>query len=116
MIKILRHGRRCVLKCFLEILSCFRDSDSSPYYLLNDLYISDYCVWIQKHSNFDEDCVSLANALDKEVILKSHVDLELDLIEEAARLVVEEDSLEKRVISSQVEHEQLVNNLESLTL
>lgn len=39
-------GRRQLLKCLLEIHAVCREDD--PWYLLNDLYITDYCVWIQK--------------------------------------------------------------------
>ncbi|MGH0152729.1 UNVERIFIED_CONTAM: hypothetical protein FKN15_023213 [Acipenser sinensis] len=43
---ILQLGKACVLKCLLAIHRIFREND--PAYILNDLYISDYCVWIQK--------------------------------------------------------------------
>ena len=39
-------GRRQVLKCLLEIHALCREED--PWFLLNDLYLTDYCVWIQK--------------------------------------------------------------------
>ncbi|XP_057562035.1 protein SHQ1 homolog isoform X9 [Hippopotamus amphibius kiboko] len=45
-IKILQLGKSVVLKCLLDIHKIFREND--PAYILNDLYISDYCVWIQK--------------------------------------------------------------------
>ena len=35
-----------VLKCLLEILILFNESE--PHYLLNELYVTDYCIWIQK--------------------------------------------------------------------
>ena len=38
-------GRRRLLKCLLEVHSLLIDTDSR--YILNDLYITDYCVWIQ---------------------------------------------------------------------
>ena len=38
-------GRRRLLKCLLEMHGVLSESD--PRYLLNDLYITDYCVWIQ---------------------------------------------------------------------
>ncbi|XP_028416679.1 protein SHQ1 homolog isoform X2 [Dendronephthya gigantea] len=43
---IFKYGRRRILKCLLEILKLFNESE--PRYLLNELYITDYCVWIQK--------------------------------------------------------------------
>lgn len=39
-------GKACVLKCLLDIHKVFREND--PAYILNDLYITDYCVWIQR--------------------------------------------------------------------
>lgn len=39
-------GRRQLLKCLLEIHALCREED--PWFLLNELYLTDYCVWIQK--------------------------------------------------------------------
>ncbi|PWA23383.1 hypothetical protein CCH79_00016460 [Gambusia affinis] len=44
--KILQSGKACVLKCLLDIHKIFREND--PAYILNDLYITDYCIWIQR--------------------------------------------------------------------
>ncbi|XP_044307703.1 protein SHQ1 homolog isoform X3 [Varanus komodoensis] len=43
---ILHLGKSAVLKCLLDIHKIFREND--PAYILNDLYITDYCIWIQK--------------------------------------------------------------------
>lgn len=43
--KILFLGQRCVLKCFLQVYRIFEKTDN--YYLLNKLFIEDYCVWLQ---------------------------------------------------------------------
>jgi hypothetical protein len=43
--KILFLGQRCVLKCLLQIYRIFEKTDN--YYLLNKLFIDDYCVWLQ---------------------------------------------------------------------
>lgn len=48
-----------VLKCFLQVHQLFNKSD--PRYILNQLYIQDYCVWIQKSN--DETLASLAESL-----------------------------------------------------
>ncbi|XP_042307638.1 protein SHQ1 homolog isoform X4 [Sceloporus undulatus] len=45
-IMILQLGKSAVLKCLLDIHKIFREND--PAYILNDLYITDYCIWIQK--------------------------------------------------------------------
>ncbi|XP_008302359.1 protein SHQ1 homolog [Stegastes partitus] len=44
--KVLQSGKACVLKCLLDIHKVFREND--PAYILNDLYITDYCIWIQR--------------------------------------------------------------------
>ncbi|XP_072136686.1 protein SHQ1 homolog isoform X1 [Mobula birostris] len=53
---ILLLGKSAVLKCLLAIHKIFRESD--PAYLFNDLYITDYCIWIQKVKKlrFAEKC------------------------------------------------------------
>lgn len=43
--KILFLGQRCILKCFLQIHRIFEKSEN--YYLLNKLFIEDYCIWLQ---------------------------------------------------------------------
>jgi len=43
--KVFCNGKRCILKCLLKVRSLFEHGDS--HYLLNKLYINDYCVWIQ---------------------------------------------------------------------
>ena len=39
-------GRRQLLKCLLEIHALCCEED--PWFLLNELYLTDYCIWIQK--------------------------------------------------------------------
>lgn len=39
-------GESVVLKCLLDIYKIFQENDL--VYILNDFYILDYCVWIQK--------------------------------------------------------------------
>ena len=38
-------GKQQVLRCLLDIHKIL--GESYPRYILNDLYITDYCVWIQ---------------------------------------------------------------------
>lgn len=54
-------GQKKVLQCLLEIRNFF--SQSEPRYLLNQLYITDYCIWIQKVK--DNKLISLADSLKK---------------------------------------------------
>ena len=43
---VFRNGKRCILKCLLKTRHLFEHKGDS-HYLLNKLYINDYCVWIQ---------------------------------------------------------------------
>ncbi|XP_064012276.1 protein SHQ1 homolog isoform X4 [Pogoniulus pusillus] len=47
-VMILQLGKAAVLKCLLDIHKIFREND--PAYILNDLFITDYCIWIQKNN------------------------------------------------------------------
>jgi protein SHQ1 len=42
-------GKRCILKVLLKLRSIFEHTDT--HYLLNKLYLDDYCVWIQSLNN-----------------------------------------------------------------
>lgn len=44
--KVLVLGRRCVLKCLLQLRGIFERTDS--HYMLNKLFLDDYCVWVQQ--------------------------------------------------------------------
>ncbi|XP_006874695.1 PREDICTED: protein SHQ1 homolog [Chrysochloris asiatica] len=87
-VKILQLGKSAVLKCLLDIHKIFQEND--PAYILNDLYISDYCVWIQKAKS--RKLASLAEALKKQSLTKAQLGLELEELEAAALLVQEEEA------------------------
>lgn len=55
--KILFLGRRCLLKCFLQLHFIFEHTEQ--FYILNKLYITDYCVWIQTTMS-DEELLRIA--------------------------------------------------------
>lgn len=74
---ILAAGKQQVLKCLLDIHSIL--GSSYPRYILNDLYITDYCVWVQTISN--KRLKTLASALEKRTISKEDVGFELDSVE-----------------------------------
>jgi protein SHQ1 len=86
--RITRLGPNYILKCFLDIHKLLNESGDGRY-ILNDLYITDYCVWLQyvKATTFD----SLAKALEVIQINKNDVNLDLDLLERAAYLALEEN-------------------------
>ncbi|XP_037303936.2 protein SHQ1 homolog isoform X2 [Pungitius pungitius] len=85
--KILQTGKACVLRGLLDIHRVFREND--PAYILNDLYITDYCVWIQRVKS--KKMSALAETLQKASLQKKDLGLELDELEEAAAMVAEED-------------------------
>lgn len=75
---LLTMGKASVLKSLLHIHRLFK-STSDCYYILNDLYITDYCVWIQSVS--ENALTSLANSIDSLVLSKNDVALHLDDVE-----------------------------------
>ncbi|XP_005885133.1 PREDICTED: protein SHQ1 homolog isoform X2 [Myotis brandtii] len=87
-IMILQLGKSAVLKCLLDIHKIFQESDQA--YILNDLYISDYCVWIQKAKS--TRLAALAEALKKAPLTKAQLGLEVNELEAAALLVCEEEA------------------------
>ena len=86
---LLRKGRKACLKSLLDIRRLFNQTLDSKY-ILNDLYITDYCVWMQKVK--DKSLDKLASALEQTMVQVSKADLslDLDLLEQAACLVIQE--------------------------
>uniref|UniRef100_A0A7N9APK2 Protein SHQ1 homolog n=1 Tax=Mastacembelus armatus TaxID=205130 RepID=A0A7N9APK2_9TELE len=85
--KILQSGKACVLKCLLDIHKILREND--PAYILNDLYITDYCIWIQRIKS--KKVTALAATLQNTSLQKKDLELELEELEEAAAMVVDEE-------------------------
>ncbi|KAB7498414.1 Protein SHQ1-like protein, partial [Armadillidium nasatum] len=100
-IQILSLGRKQVLKCLLEIHSMFNNYE--PYYILNQLYITDYCVWIQTIK--EEKLKKLTDALKQVSIAKEELGLELPDLENAANMVLQEEK------DSQNKDEENLNNI-----
>ncbi|CAJ1051266.1 protein SHQ1 homolog [Xyrichtys novacula] len=86
-VKILKLGKACVLRCLLHIHKIFSEND--PAYILNDLYITDYCIWIQRVKS--KKMTALATMLQKASLQKKDLELELEELEEAATMVVDEE-------------------------
>ncbi|XP_053325244.1 protein SHQ1 homolog [Spea bombifrons] len=84
---LLKLGKAAILKCLLDIHVIFQEND--PAYILNDLYVTDYCVWIQKVKS--KKVSSLLSFVQEASISKTDLGLELEELEEAARLVQEEE-------------------------
>ena len=92
-LRILEMGRESVLHCLLEIRRVFAvfDSSISPKYILNDVYITDYCIWIQKiHRDDLQHLVNFAKAKMWQ-LPKSEINLDIVPLEDAGLAVLEED-------------------------
>ena len=106
--KILLLGQRAVLRCLLQTKKIFEATDT--HYLLNKLYLDDYCVWLQSlGARGDELCTALGreyNAAKRDVTKES---LGLNLVELEKRLEegvddeVEESNKEEEINSGPVE-------------
>uniref|UniRef100_A0A131YGR2 Protein SHQ1 homolog n=1 Tax=Rhipicephalus appendiculatus TaxID=34631 RepID=A0A131YGR2_RHIAP len=97
VIQILQLGPRYVLRCLLEIHSIFSRHDSR--YVLNDLYITDYAVWIQSVS--PRRLQSLADALKRVKVRKADLDLDIPELEQGAKLAIAEASVEEAATGMQ---------------
>jgi len=86
--RIIRGGRRCIIRCFLDVYKIFQETDISPCYIINDLYIKDYCVWLQSKSFTESDAQGILAKLVETKPSKSDVGLELVELEKAAELVL----------------------------
>lgn len=80
-------GRRKLLQCLLIVQRTLNQTE--PFYVMNDLYITDYCVWIQKAS--PKQIQKIAAEMDEIVVDISSLGWDLPELETAAHLVVEEE-------------------------
>jgi len=87
VLQIFSIGKKCLLKCLLDCRCILQNED--PYYVLSDLYITDYCVWIQTVSKKAID--SLAHKIQQTKFTKADVALDLPALESAANIVNNED-------------------------
>lgn len=93
VVQILRSGRKGCLKCLLDIRRLFNQTLDSKY-ILNDLFISDYCVWVQRVKDKSLEKVAGVLQLTLERVSKADLDLDLNLLERAARLAIQEQESE----------------------
>lgn len=82
--KIFLLGRKYVIKCLLEIHEMFCSSE--PRYILNDLFITDYCVWMQTKRCSSKQLASLANTLEKILLTKGDIGFNLVDVESFAAI------------------------------
>ncbi|CAG5135924.1 unnamed protein product [Candidula unifasciata] len=79
-------GRSQVLKCLLGIHTILKESETR--YPLNDLYIIDYCVWLQSADS--KRIASLGKALEEVKLSKADLGLRLEEMEADARKLTDE--------------------------
>eukprot|EP00903_Cladosiphon_okamuranus_P011174 g10546.t1 len=90
---ILTAGKRCILRCLLQTYAIMERGE--VHYLLNKLFIEDYCVWIQKAS--EESLASFAEryAVAANSVTKAGACLELESIEAKAARLMATDGVEE---------------------
>ena len=49
-------GRHKILQCLIAVHNIFNSTE--PYYILNNLYIKDYCIWIQQGDHAPLELIS----------------------------------------------------------
>ncbi|CAF0856442.1 unnamed protein product [Brachionus calyciflorus] len=86
LIKLMRKDTKVLIKVLIEIRKIFIDADCR--YILNDLYINEYIVWIQYVERKKID--SLIECLQSFKITKEMVDMDLECIELSGKMALEE--------------------------
>lgn len=88
LVKLLQLGKKFIIKCMIEIHQFFNLSNDARY-ILNQLYIKDYLIFLQKcrSKELEDLCNNIANI----EISKNDLDLELVELEQAAELVKQEE-------------------------
>lgn len=107
LIDLMKLNSKAIIKVLIEIRKIFIDTDCR--YILNDLYINDYIVWLQYVDN--KKIESLVACLQKLKISKEMVDLDLECIELAGRLALENENSESEDLNE--EGEQVNNNIQT---
>ncbi|XP_076231396.1 protein SHQ1 homolog isoform X2 [Calliopsis andreniformis] len=86
--KVVKLGKKYIIKRFCEIHSLFNNS-CEPRYILNQLYIKDYLIWLQQiHESLIESLDSLITDIKP---TKEEMGLDIVELEQAAYSVQEED-------------------------
>ncbi|XP_045455374.1 protein SHQ1 homolog [Melitaea cinxia] len=89
LVSLLKRGKKFVIKCVIDIYQMFNQSTDARY-ILNQLYMKDYLIFLQKcqQEEFDQLCNNIANTEIKKIDLG----LELDELEEAAKMVQQDEA------------------------
>lgn len=115
--KIFKNGCIYLLTCLLDIYKMFNSNE--PRYILNQLYIKDYCIWIQQLNIMHFETIT--KLLDDYKIEKNILQLDLEELEVAA-MSVEEDleilerstNIDNNGIESKFQQLQISNSENSL--
>ncbi|OQR66370.1 hypothetical protein BIW11_04991 [Tropilaelaps mercedesae] len=91
-IEVFRAGSMRVLKCLLDIHHAL-ENDADARYVLNELYIADYMIWLQRQCK-SQRLVEIADKMAQVEVTKEELCLDLAGFEEAAKIVELEKKLE----------------------
>ncbi|XP_045780394.1 protein SHQ1 homolog [Maniola jurtina] len=97
LVSLLRKGKKYIIKCMLSIHQMFNLSNDARY-ILNQLYIKDYLIFLQKCRA--EEFEDLSNNIANIEIMKNNVALDLVELEAAALMVQKEES---QIMQNQME-------------
>ncbi|CAH2059451.1 unnamed protein product, partial [Iphiclides podalirius] len=88
LVSMFKKGKKFIIKCVISIFTMFH-ANTDARYILNQLYIKDYLIFLQKcrSEELDELCNNIANV----EILKKDLDLELEELEAAGEIVHREE-------------------------
>lgn len=89
LVSLLKGGKKFVIKCMIEIHQMFNTSNDARY-ILNQLYIKDYLVFLQKCRN--EEIDELRNNIVNIEVSKDNLSLELIELEAAAEMVQQDET------------------------
>lgn len=89
LIELLKHGQKQIIKSLIDIRKSFLDKVDNRY-ILNDLYINDYCIWIQYVSN--KKLESLISSIENIKVTKEMVNFDLDVLEMCGKLTLENEN------------------------
>lgn len=78
-ISIFKQGTKRVLSCLLQIHEALED-DSDGRHLLNDLYVDDYCIWLQRQCKPNR-LQDIAQRMSETEVNKEDVGLNLPTLE-----------------------------------
>ncbi|XP_047539924.1 protein SHQ1 homolog [Vanessa atalanta] len=88
LISLLKHGKKFIIKCVIDIYQMFNQSDDARY-ILNQIYMKDYLIFLQQCSQ--DEFIPLCDNIANTEITKKDVELELEELEAAAEMVQQEE-------------------------